>query len=515
MLKKKMRINVYMDNLNLDIGAYSTKDLLELFSLNDTYTLSQLTESKKKLVNQLYNLSNGKTEKKREILFFIDSAYNLLDNHFQKKISISSNLLPYKRNSIIVSDDHVIIEDPNVEAGKYATAVNGRTIQNDLSNPGYINPINIKSLARGLNIDTRFRENYNITKSSDVTLHLMENFKKVVSMRIASVEIPTTIYAISKSLENNTLIIKSNIVVSSKDKTLYRLDNNMMSKNEVTIDEKNELVKAWRVTLPDGNYEMDWQGASSAFSIEVAMNNAIALSKQGYIDNTADDGFFYVEDDSSQEEKINPSKDLCFRVDRISGKSFFGVPSNNDNDDKDDMQSTGSSTTTTDDEKSLFKDGFKIIFTVSRSGNLELNKNIQLKLGWQLGFRAGNYSILGGAGTISSEGICFITGPRYIFVSIDDGQKSQGSSLIAAFSESIMDKNIITRINWASVVDDAGVYKSASDIGLSNQLNRTRYYFGPVDIDRLKIQLLDEYGRVIDLNYMDWSMSLIFETLYD
>ena len=481
-----------MDNLNLDIGAYSTKDLLELFSLNDTYTLSQLTASKKKLVNQLYNLSNGKTEKKREILFFIDSAYNLLDNHFQKQLSISSNLLPYKRNSIIVSDDHVIIEDPNVEAGKYATAVNGRTIQNDLSNPGYINPINIKSLARGLNIDTRFRENYNITKSSDVTLHLMENFKKVVSMRIASVEIPTTIYAISKSLENNTLIIKSNIQ--------HKLDN-MISKNEVTIDEKNELVKAWRVTLPDGNYEMDWQGASSAFSIEVAMNNAIALSKQGYIDNTADDGFFYVEADEKNEEKINPSKHLCFRVDRISGKSFFGVPSNNDND--------------TDDAGSLFEGGFKIIFTVSRSGNLELNKNIQLKLGWQLGFRAGNYSILGGAGTISSEGICFITGPRYIFVSIDDGQKSQGSSLIAAFSESIMDKNIITRINWASVVDDAGVYKSASDIGLSNQLNRTRYYFGPVDIDRLKIQLLDEYGRVIDLNYMDWSMSLIFETLYD
>jgi len=468
-----------MDNLNLDIGAYSTKDLLELFSLNDTYTLSQLTASKKKLVNQLYNLSNGKTEKKREILFFIDSAYNLLDNHFQKQLSISSNLLPYKRNSIIVSDDHVIIEDPNVEAGKYATAVNGRTIQNDLSNPGYINPINIKSLARGLNIDTRFRENYNITKSSDVTLHLMENFKKVVSMRIASVEIPTTIYAISKSLENNTLIIKSDIV---------SLEN-------------NDLVKAWRVTLPDGNYEMDWQGASSAFSIEVAMNNAIALSKQGYIDNTADDGFFFVEADEKKEEKINPSKDLCFRVDRISGKSFFGVPSNNDND--------------TDVAESLFKDGFKIIFTVSRSGNLELNKNIQLKLGWQLGFRAGTYSILEGAGTISSEGICFITGPRYIFVSIDDGQKSQGSSLIAAFSESIMDKNIITRINWASVVDDAGVYKSASDIGLSNQLNRTRYYFGPVDIDRLKIQLLDEYGRVIDLNYMDWSMSLIFETLYD
>ena len=50
--------------------------------------------------------------------------------------------------------------------------------------------------------------------------------------------------------------------------------------------------------------------------------------------------------------------------------------------------------------------------------------------------------------------------------------------------------------------------------GSTLQLNQ-RTYFGPVDIDRLKIQLLDEYGRVIDLNYMDWSMSLIFETLYD
>ena len=447
-----------MDNLNLDIGAYSTKDLLELFSLNDTYNLSQLTESKNKLINQLHNMSEGKTEQKREILFFIDSACNLLDNNFQKKLSVSSNLLPYKTNSVIISDEHVIIEDPNVEAGRYATAVNGRNIQNDLSNPGYINPINIKSLARGLNIDTRFRENYNITKSSDFTLHLVENFKKVVSMRIASVEIPTTIYAISKSLENNTFIIKSNIIVSSKDKTLYRLDNNMMSKNEVDIDENNELVKAWRVTLPDGNYEMDWQGASSAFSIEVAMNNAIALSKQGYIDNTTNDGFFYVEDDSSQEEKINPSKDLCFRVDRISGKSFFGSPSNNededdDDDDDDDDSSTkvSSSAKTTDN---LFKDGFKIIFTVSRSGNLELTKNIQLRLGWQLGFRAGNYSIINSAGSVGSEGVCFITGPRYIFVSIDDGQKSQGSSLIAAFSESSMDKNIITRINWASVVDD-------------------------------------------------------------
>jgi len=73
----------------------------------------------------------------------------------------------------------------------------------------------------------------------------------------------------------------------------------------------------------------------------------------------------------------------------------------------------------------------------------------------------------------------------------------------------------MTRINLSNTLDDVGVYKCASDVGLSNQLNRTREYFGPVDISRLRCRLLDEYGRVIDLNNMDWSMSIVFEKLYD
>jgi hypothetical protein len=42
-----------------------------------------------------------------------------------------------------------------------------------------------------------------------------------------------------------------------------------------------------------------------------------------------------------------------------------------------------------------------------------------------------------------------------------------------------------------------------------------RQYFGPVDILKLNIQLLDEYGRVIDMNNMDYSFCLTFVTVYD
>lgn len=41
-----------------------------------------------------------------------------------------------------------------------------------------------------------------------------------------------------------------------------------------------------------------------------------------------------------------------------------------------------------------------------------------------------------------------------------------------------------------------------------------RIYFGPVDIDRLRVKLLDDKGNVVDLHGGDWSMTLISENLY-
>ena len=42
-----------------------------------------------------------------------------------------------------------------------------------------------------------------------------------------------------------------------------------------------------------------------------------------------------------------------------------------------------------------------------------------------------------------------------------------------------------------------------------------RCYFGPVDIMKLRIKLLDEFGRTIDLNKSDYSFTLKIEQLYN
>lgn len=52
-------------------------------------------------------------------------------------------------------------------------------------------------------------------------------------------------------------------------------------------------------------------------------------------------------------------------------------------------------------------------------------------------------------------------------------------------------------------------------VDFSGQLqDNRRNYFGPVDIDRLRIRLVDDRGYVVNLNGSEWSCSIICETLY-
>jgi hypothetical protein len=44
--------------------------------------------------------------------------------------------------------------------------------------------------------------------------------------------------------------------------------------------------------------------------------------------------------------------------------------------------------------------------------------------------------------------------------------------------------------------------------------NQTRVYFGPVNIHRLKVQLLTDRGELVNLNGSNWSFSLLCEQLY-
>jgi hypothetical protein len=41
-----------------------------------------------------------------------------------------------------------------------------------------------------------------------------------------------------------------------------------------------------------------------------------------------------------------------------------------------------------------------------------------------------------------------------------------------------------------------------------------RVYFGPVNISRMRVRLLDDKGNNLNLNGADWSLTLLSENLY-
>lgn len=149
---------------------------------------------------------------------------------------------------------------------------------------------------------------------------------------------------------------------------------------------------------------------------------------------------------------------------------------------------------------------FSINFLTDRDGNDDRMNPLPLKLGWLMGFREGYYE---NALNYVSEGVINLLGPRYMYLVVDDFNNSVNDGFYAAFSSSVLNKNILARISLEGSIFD---YLSKNN---ANLMTSSRQYFGPVDIQKLQIQLLDEYGRILDLNNMDYSFCLTFQTVYN
>ena len=466
-----------MEAFILDSDAYDQSEIERLFQLSTGYDVEQIGMAKQRLLMQLqkHGAAANKgfsAEKQREIAFFLDTIATRLINQAIKTTKAAGTSNNNNNNTNNVSavqqfGSHFLIDKPDLAAGRLAKFGEGRLgPDSNAIPPGFMNPIHVRSTVQAICIDSRFRPNYYGTKSSNFQVTLPAIQRKVVSMRVASIELPTTYYAVSLSQGNVTCLIIKNGVNGT-----------------LTTD-------CWVLTLPDGNYEQSFAGNSNAAFIEDAMVEAIARAQPAILDvvkGTVQLG--------GLQGLLSTVNDLSFTVNHASGKSVFGIPPD------------GVTNST------FLTNGFTVRFNVDQGGSLNNDIIVQLRLGWQLGFRAAQYACTE-QGSVVSEGICLVVGPRYAFLSIDDYQKNTGPSYMVAYNSSILQDNLITRINLAELQADTGVYQSSSDPGLSTQLNRTREYFGPVDIQRLHIALYDEYGRVIDLNNMDWSLTLAFEQLY-
>ena len=319
-------------------------------------------------------------------------------------------------------------------------------------------------IKRTYTIDSLFRQNYDLpdNASHNYIIQLPETINRAITMSISSLEIPLTYYNISTFNNNNTFTIQE------------------LSGNDIS-------GPLYLIRLTSGLYQARFNVANLntkiiAYNIVDEINNVLKKCPNSDI-----------------------STNLKFGLDDRTGQSFFALTSPNQN------------------------KRYKINFDIDNSNNSNNSNNSSIKyncienylhqkLGWQLGFTNKSINITTSITDISgiySDRICQLNYPRYIYIAIDDFQASSRNYFSVA-AQSLIAPNIIGRINILSLLEEKTAFRQAASAGdfLFTQ-KHIREYFGPTDITKLKIQLLDEYGGPFNLNNADWSFVVTFECFYN
>jgi|UniRef100_A0A6C0DTR9 hypothetical protein len=127
-------------------------------------------------------------------------------------------------------------------------------------------------------------------------------------------------------------------------------------------------------------------------------------------------------------------------------------------------------------------------------------------LGWILGYRCSLYS---NSDSYTSEGLFFEAPLEYLFFSLNDYNYNNSSTVVAQLYENYIEENILAKIPYNN-----NNFKILFD-GSSDVISPHRQFFGPVDIKKFAMKLLNKFGQVVDINFMDFSFTLEVEMIYD
>ena len=144
------------------------------------------------------------------------------------------------------------------------------------------------------------------------------------------------------------------------------------------------------------------------------------------------------------------------------------------------------------------------------------NRSVTLNMGWIIGFRKPVYSYsedyISSADMINDIGFnadaCYAGNVfRYLFLSVNEFKNNYNDTIVPVFTN-----NSTLTINNVLAILRHDTHRNMIVSGHSADL---REYFGPVSIEKLRITLYDEFGRLAAINNADYSFQLELECLYN
>ena len=254
------------NNSDLEITNYNYLEMLELFKIKNNFNQvnkknmeEKIKLIKEKLTPEYYNFYL----KAYKIILSIYLLYDnniILNNdilHINPYVEQIKNIYSFEKYSIsdilnklnvqiqIQQDDKIIdlndtnninnvnkkiinsdINVPTIQEQKYTNIVES-TFSNAVA-PGSLNSIKRVTHLFNLNLNTCFRSNYYNSNPCNFQYLIPSEIKNVVSLRLASIEIPNSWYLFSSIKKNNIFEIEIN---------------------------NNGTITNYTITIPDGNYD--------------------------------------------------------------------------------------------------------------------------------------------------------------------------------------------------------------------------------------------------------------------
>jgi len=431
---------------DLNIDNYTKNELIEMFELPSNFDKKYLEMKEAKLIETIMNNRQINSETKSKTIDFLKKAKNIILNNFINPIidDIHKKTEPFvadiqeeaKRILRALGGTNELTKTPLEGNNEHMVQVRPNELYAPSHPvefiPGTINPLKKRFMRKILNIDSRFRDNYYSSASSNFNINLPLNIDNVVQMQLDAIELPTTYYAVSKQYGNNFFTI--------------------------TVALNDGSVSTTVINIPNGNYTQS--AIMDIINTQLTLTGA-PFSYVAFIINLTGTHT------GSAQTMVGPNTDV-----------------------------TGSNSITY----------IELNFQADRNGIEDRNTPLPLKFGWTLGFRNGIYT---GNLNYVSEGLVDLSGPRYLYLVLDDYNNNVNNNFYSAFNSSILNKNILARIGLSAMN-----FNILQQNGVS-YLTTPREYFGPINLQTMNIQLLDEYGRIVDLNNMDFSFALNLSVIYD
>jgi hypothetical protein len=528
------------DKLNLDIESYTKEELLHFFGCEEIHSKDYIT---KKYNNKLKLLLNIEDKPLKQTLnTFFTSAFKKLiefiprlnenNDRFLTNVPVNQNAHPTPK-----------IVEPNIQS-----------IQSIKYPLGTLNPIERKTQTIVFSLDTLFRKMDAYPNSNDFIYDLPVPIENVISMKLINAEIPNSAPLYSEEKHNNKLVIT---MFGGKEPGL----------NDSDLIPFPTTGKTLTIVLPDGS-----PGFSSMIGL---INNVLDSQRNSFsflkcgIDSISGNIFFrfkllsecitwnslYYSDSTGQTSfpPDNKKPTAKFKMPSLIGKTpeynalkwvYLGSTSA-ENKNVPHFELSGNievgSTSPSYNLGSTEPLTYMINFNPS-------NINVIKTLGWSLGFRSSkkfehdkscklslkklaeqnscntmdykknkiSYEDFFERGHIIYNGYYSANAPYgdaepdFLFLYVNEFVGNYNDTLLASLENSYLAKSILARIQIKSSFYSVDFISSENDL----ILNKTRNYFGPVNLKKLHIRLLNKFGEISNNNNANYSVTFQFETLY-